>query len=88
MAMKVYGGGIRPRGGKIESRDVLDAFRYAQSLPGISTAVIGAYDINELDENTRFARTYQPLNEQEMDNVVARGKKLAESWGTPYGPVS
>jgi len=88
VAMKVYGGGIKPRGGKIKSKDVFDAFRYAQSLPNISTVVVGLYDKKELEENIRFARTYTPLAEKEMAELVARGKRLAESWGTPYGPVS
>ena len=43
MAMKVYGGGTKPHGGKIESANVLDAFRYAQSLPNICTVVVGMY---------------------------------------------
>ena len=87
VAMKVYGGGIKPRGGKIESRDVFDAFRYAQSLPNICTAVVGMYDKRELDENIRFARGYTPLTGKEMASLTARGKRLAESWGLPYGPV-
>jgi predicted aldo/keto reductase-like oxidoreductase len=87
MAMKVYGGGIRPRGRKIKSRDVFDAFRYAQSLPNICTVVVGMYDKRELDENIRFAKTFKPLAENEMAELVTRGKRLAESWGTPYGPV-
>jgi predicted aldo/keto reductase-like oxidoreductase len=88
MAMKVYGGGIKPQGGKIKSQDVLNAFRYAQSLPNICTVVVGMYDKTELEENIRFAKTYTPLDEQELADLVTRGKRLVESWGTPYGPVS
>jgi hypothetical protein len=87
VAMKVYGGGVKRAGGKIKSPDVFNAFRYAQSLPNISTVVIGMHDEQELDENIRFAKTYTPLSGQEMTDLLARGKELAQSWGTPYGPV-
>lgn len=88
VAMKVYGGGIKARGGRIKSKDVFNAFRYAQSLPNISTVVVGMYDEKELEENIRFAKTYTPLAEKELANLMARGKRLANSWDTPYGPVS
>ncbi|MBW3599305.1 MAG: hypothetical protein KY475_18800 [Planctomycetes bacterium] len=42
----------------------------------------------ELDENLRFARSYKPLSEDEKPELLARGKKLAGEWGTPYGPVT
>ena len=88
VAMKVYGGGVKQKGARIEPAHVYDAFRYAQSLPNIATVVIGMYDQKELAENIRFSQTYSPLSEQEMDGLVNRGAKLAESWGTPYGAVS
>lgn len=88
VAMKVYGGGVKRAGGRIKSPDAFDAFRYAQSLPKISTVVIGLHGREELDENVRFARTYKALSKQEMKKLVDRGKRLAESWGTPYGPVT
>ncbi len=88
VAMKVYGGGVKPGGGRIKSPDLLDAFRYAQSLPNISTVVIGAHGQKELDENLRFARTYTPLSEQAMAQLLSRGERLADSWGNLYGPVT
>lgn len=88
VAMKVYGGGVQKGGGRIKPPNVLDAFRYAQSLPNISTVVVGMYGREELDENVRFARTYQPLSEQEMAELSEQGRRLAESWGEPYGPVA
>ncbi len=88
VAMKVFGGGVKPAGGRIKSPDVFNAFRYAQSLPNISTVVIGMHGRQELDENIRFARTYKTLSKQEMADLLARGKQLAESWGTPYGSVA
>ncbi len=88
VAMKIYGGGSKPTGGHIKPPNIFDAFRYAQSLPNISTVVIGMHGRSELDENIRFAKNYTSLSDQEMADVLARGKKLAASWGTPYGAVS
>jgi predicted aldo/keto reductase-like oxidoreductase len=88
VAMKVYGGGSKPRGGRITGADVFDAFRYAQSLPQISTVVVGMYDDRELAENIRFAKTYKPLNKQELEDLTARGKRQSDDWGTPYGAVN
>lgn len=88
VAMKVYGGGSKPQGGRIKSNDVFDAFRYAQGLPNVSTVVLGMYDEKELEENLRFARTYTPLGDDELADLLKRGKRLAGSWGTPYGPLT
>lgn len=88
VAMKVYGGGVNRGGGRIKSPDLLDAFRYAQSLPNISTVVVGLHGKAELAENMRFARTYKKLSDQEMADFLARGKRKAKDWGQPYGPVS
>ncbi len=88
VAMKIYGGGAAKRGGRIKPPDLVDAFRYAQSLPNISTVVVGMHGKEELDENIRFARTLQPLSETEMADLLDRGKELAESWGEPFGAVT
>ena len=88
VAMKIYGGGKDKSGGRIKPPDLLDAFRYAQSLPNISTVVIGMYDQQEMAENLHFARTYQPLSQQELKDLLGKGKQLAAEWKTPFGPVT
>lgn len=88
VAMKVYGGGTKKSGSRMRPAELLNAFRYAQSLPNISTVVIGVRDREELDANIRFARTYQKLSDQEMANLTEKGRQLAKTWGEPYGPVS
>ncbi len=88
VAMKVYGGGTKPRGGKIPPARTRQAFRYALSLPHVSTAVIGMYDRRELEQNLRYARAFQPLSTEEEKMLLAKGKQFAEQWKTPYGPVS
>ena len=88
VAMKIYGGGAAKGGGRIKPPELLDAFRYAQSLPNISTVVVGMHGKEELDENIRFARTLKTLSDAEMAVLLERGKQLAKSWGMPHGPVA
>ncbi len=88
VAMKVYGGGVKPSGGKIPRAKTRAAFRYALSLPHVSTAVIGMYNRRELEENLRYAREYTPLSPDERQALLAEGKQLATKWKLPYGPVS
>lgn len=87
VAMKVYGGGQEKAGSRVPKSDLLDAFRYAQSLPNIATVVVGMHGKEELQENLRFARTYQALSPQKMADLLARGRSLAKTWGEVYGPV-
>jgi aryl-alcohol dehydrogenase-like predicted oxidoreductase len=92
VAMKVFGGmsgGSRqPKGGRLTADDLLPAFRYAQSLPNISTVVLGMHDREELQQNIAWARTYQPLSKNELKSLLAEGEKLAAQWGHVYGPVT
>lgn len=92
VAMKVYGGmaggSKEPKGSRIPDDLAREAFRYALALPHLSTAVLGMYDREELDKNIRWAQTYQPLSNEEMQNLLARGKELAGEWGEVYGPVA
>ena len=92
VAMKVFGGmaggSSKPKGGRITGNDVLQAFRYAQSLPNIATVVIGMYDSRELDQNIRWARAFKPLSDDEQRRLLARGKRMAADWGNVYGPVT
>lgn len=89
VAMKVFGGmgSKEPKGGRIQGDDLAQAFRYAQSLPNISTVVLGMHDRDELDQNLQWAKTYKPLSEQEMAALVERGEQLAVEWGHVYGPA-
>lgn len=86
-AMKIYGGGDERRGGRIQGADVYPAFRYAQSIPHVSTVVAGMYDEQEFKENMAFAREYTPLSSDELASLLARGKTMAAEWKEPFGPV-
>ncbi|HEX6064166.1 MAG TPA: hypothetical protein VFZ04_08090, partial [Longimicrobiales bacterium] len=62
------------------------AFRYALSLPGCATAVIGMTSLTELEENVRRARAFQPLTAEEDNDLAAAGRIMATRWGTHLGP--
>jgi predicted aldo/keto reductase-like oxidoreductase len=89
VAMKVFGGpapgGDNPAYMPREHQDL--AFRYALSLEGCATAVVGMLDRRELHENVRRARTFQPLTKEEWEIVARVGPELAAEWGPHLGEV-
>ena len=64
IAMKV----VRPKD-TIEGLDVDKLLRYALSLEGISTAVVGIDSIEVLQKNIETIRNYKPLEEEEMESM-------------------
>ncbi len=88
VAMKVFGGpaegvntpALMPR----QFQDL--AFRYALSLDGCASAVIGMLDRRELHENVLRARTFQPLTADERMRLEEVGPDLAVRWGEHLGP--
>jgi predicted aldo/keto reductase-like oxidoreductase len=89
VAMKVYGG-IKGSGhtpALMDSEHHELALRYALSLPGCATAVIGMVNDDELSENVRRARAFTPLTEGEGDMLLASGESLAEEWRDHLGAV-
>ena len=90
VAMKVFGG-IRGKGHtpSLMSREQHDqALRYALSLEGCASAVVGMISIAELEENVRRARAYMPLTDNERADLLAAGKDVALTWGEHLGPAS
>ncbi|MFH0845452.1 MAG: aldo/keto reductase [Pseudomonadota bacterium] len=77
IGMKVYFRGFAARVPGFESMEPY--FRFALSLP-ISTVVIGCDNTRQLEENVNFARSFQPMSEEEMKVLVDRispyGKQL------------
>ena len=65
--MKEFGGMAHgsksPKGGRLGDRD-------AQSLPIISTVVLGMHDGQELTMNINQARRYKPLAKDELGDTV------------------
>ncbi|MBX7246794.1 MAG: aldo/keto reductase [Candidatus Sumerlaeaceae bacterium] len=89
VAMKVYGGGS---GRKADSLLPIEhhatSFRYALSLPGVSCAVIGMKNAEELKQNVEWAKSFSPLSREEVAALRTQGKTLAAKWGPHYGPVA
>ena len=69
--------------GAVEGVGELDAL----DLPGVSSAIIGPYTLEQARQNVRIARAYQPLTEDERAFMLAYGRDLAAELGPRYGPV-
>ena len=95
IAMKVYGGAPemiykKPVPSALEARERGDhelAFRYALSLPGVSSAVIGIFDERELEKNLEYLMRFRPLKNDEKLDLLEWGKAAAPRWGERYGPA-
>ncbi len=92
VAMKVLGG-VHPNTQK-EFRFHIDeydnAIRYALSIPGVSTAVIGMRDPFEVEEAVAAVQSFQALSETDQIALAENGKGLVESqpsiWREVWGP--
>ncbi len=93
--MKVFGGmaggfasasGPDP-GPMMPKRLLQQAVRYALGIPGVATLVIGPHTIEQLRDNVRMVKAFQPLTEEEVASLTKLGKKLAPEWGPHFGPV-
>jgi aryl-alcohol dehydrogenase-like predicted oxidoreductase len=90
VAMKVFGGAVGLRYNTREQKALLAAdehklsVRYALSLPGVCSAVIGCKSTSEVSIAANLGRTYCPLRGAELASTQARGKQLASHWGRHY----
>ncbi len=92
VAIKVLGG-VHPTTQK-EFRFHIDeyenAIRYALSIPGVSTAVIGMRDPFEVEEAVTVVQNFQALSEAEQLILAETGKELVKSqpsiWREAWGP--
>ncbi len=64
------------------------AIRYSLGLAGVRVAVVGMSTVEEVAQAAQVARAYRPLSAEEHTALLAEGKKLAESRGLYYGPVT
>jgi hypothetical protein len=92
VAMKVLGGARRDNKGFQLPEDMYEqAIRYALSIPGLSCAVIGIENLEELERAARTVSQAKPLSENEFIDLSRRGLELAATteWKTVYGgPVT
>lgn len=70
IAMKVYGHG------ELKQREL--ALRYSLSLPGVSLAILGMEEEEQIDENVRLAQNITPLSAGEMEALVQEARALVE----------
>ncbi len=70
IAMKVFGHGTFTR------RNL--ALRYSLGLPGVSLAIIGMDNTDQIDENVELAADVQPLTMDEEQELVAEVRPLVE----------
>ena len=87
VAMKVFGGAVKRTDSRMNKDQHEMALRYAYSLPGLSTAVIGMKNMDELIENVNAVNTIQPLSDEEMHKLSQEGLSLArnETWKQVHG---
>jgi predicted aldo/keto reductase-like oxidoreductase len=64
--MKVFGGGLLVRNGSAEP-----LLRYALSLPGVSTAIVGCSTPDEVEQNVRVATEFAPMQPKERRALEA-----------------
>jgi uncharacterized protein len=61
IAMKVLGHGTSPQ--------IERAMRYSLGLPGVSLAIVGMDNVEQIDQNVAIAALFRPLDEQERAPV-------------------
>lgn len=89
-AMKVYGGSVKKWDSKITDADRENALRYALTLPGLSTAVIGLRTEEQLVKAVNDIKRLSPLSEDELHKLAKKGLDMSrnEEWmrghGAPY----
>jgi aryl-alcohol dehydrogenase-like predicted oxidoreductase len=93
VAMKVLGGREgRPGNFRIPEEDYTAALRYALSLDGISSAVLGVTDKTQLEPALSLMEQFNPLSEEEFLELSMKGLTILQQdkdWRTAYGtPVT
>lgn len=78
VSMKVFGG--RQQGGfRLPMEDYENALRYTLSLKGLSTAVIGIANVEQLDQLLKTFRRVDALSPMEFIEVAQRGLELLKA---------
>jgi uncharacterized protein len=70
IAMKVLGHGTFP--------NVEPSLRYSLGLPGVAVAIVGMDQIEQIDQNVEVASRFEPLSEQEREQLIADVRPLVE----------
>ena len=71
-------------GPQLDLKYIQQAIRYALGLPGVASLVIGPHTVEQLRQNVRLVRSYQPLSDEEQAELTKLGQQLAQQWGPHY----
>ncbi|HID77701.1 MAG TPA: aldo/keto reductase [Planctomycetaceae bacterium] len=96
VAMKVFGGPDPKTGswGNPDAKPMVGlqgvelAVRYALSTPGVASVNLGVHTVEQVRRNVEIVRRFEPLTDQEWEEVGRLGRQLAVQWGDHFGPVS
>ena len=64
------------------------ALRYSLSIEGVTSAVVGAYTVEEVLQNVEWAKHYEPCSAQEQTQLGEEGRRMAAEWGPRFGPAA
>ncbi|MEN9937463.1 MAG: hypothetical protein RLZZ387_4042 [Chloroflexota bacterium] len=70
VAMKTLGHG------ELKTRDL--ALRYSLGLPGVSLAIVGMDQPEQIDQNVAVAAAFRPLSEDEHERLVTEAKEIVK----------
>ena len=79
IAMKVFAGGIVTCKMPEALREA--SLRFALSVPGVATAVLGMRTEKELEQNVAWAKAFKPLTKDEAVALKKETVALAKEWG-------
>ena len=85
VAMKVFGGAVGKDHSRISADQHEEALRYAFTLPGVATAVIGMKSKKELLQNVEAVKNVKPLSAMAMNDLSRKG--LTEAQSEKWGPI-
>ncbi len=91
VAMKVLGGvhPVTQKEFRFHIDDYENAVRYALSVPGVATAVIGMRDVFEVQEAVGTVRKFKPLSKSESAALSKKGQNIVKArpalWRKAWG---
>jgi predicted aldo/keto reductase-like oxidoreductase len=94
VAMKVFGGAKQMKyedphvPPQMDVEHLETAIRFALGTPGVATLNLGVHNRQQLRENVAMVKRYQPLTDDQQEQLRTLGKDLARQWGPHFGPTA